>query len=160
MVTDQEAKQIEDFFNDDNQVKGNYISWGKVGDYVKGTLVEVREKDCRLPNHEGERQKEYEIKVEVGQFHNIDENKMPVEPSVVIERGQFYRFSGKASFKSALDDSMRKIKIGQIVGIRFSDEVPSKTKGYAKAKILKVYAGEMDPTYMGETSGDVEVPPM
>ena len=46
-----------------------------------------------------------------------------------------------------IDNQMRNIKIGQVVGFKFTDEKPSQKKGFNALKIIKVYAGEMDPEF-------------
>jgi uncharacterized protein (UPF0297 family) len=48
------------------------------------------------------------------------------------------------------------VKVGTIVGIRFVEVKPSKTKGYNPAKIIHAYVGGQDPSYMGE--GAVDLP--
>lgn len=134
-----------------NEVKSSFVKWGKVGDFVRGTLLNVREIDNKMPGKEGTKTKLYEFRVAEGKFHNMDENKQPVEPEVVLVKDDIWVVGGK----EGLDNQMRNIKLGQVFGMRFSEVKPAKTKGFNPAKVIKVYAGEMDPLYMGEKPGDV-----
>ena len=59
---------MSDIFNDKNEIKSTWVKWGKIGDFITGTLVDVREINSQLPGKEGERVKVYEIKAESGQI--------------------------------------------------------------------------------------------
>jgi hypothetical protein len=136
---------MSDFFSDENAVKSNFIKWGKVGDFCKGTLMSIREVANNLPGKEGEMSKLYELKIETAQYHDIDpDTRQAVEPQIVVNAGEIYNVGGKP----AIDQQMRNIKIGQIVGFKFTETKPSKTKGFAATKIVKVYQGEMDMAYL------------
>ena len=54
----------DDFFNEEHEVKTTFIKWGQIGDYIKGTLLSVREVFSTLPGHEHEKVKLYELKKE------------------------------------------------------------------------------------------------
>lgn len=134
------------------EVKANRVTFGKVGDFIKGTLVDVREIDDQYSKVPGAKAKIYEIMAEVGSFHAVDELKKVIETPVTIEAGAFYNVFGKAG----IDVGMRNIKKGQIVGLRFTEEKASKTPGFNPTKVIKVFAGPMDANYQGQTSADVQ----
>ena len=136
-----------------SEVKTSWVKWGKIGDFIKGTLVDIREINSMLPGKEGQRVKVYEILAQMGSFHQIDEEKKPIDPPVVINMGEYWTIGGKPG----IDSQMRNIKLGQIVGLRFTEVKPSKTKGFNALKVIKIYVGGMDPNYVGQNSADVEV---
>lgn len=147
------------FFNDNNVVKSSYIKWGKVGDWIKGTLHEKREVDSRL--NPGEKQWVYEIIAKGGVFHekrNVtapDGTEKVEYDQTLINEGQVWTVGGKKS----IDDKMRQISIGQVVGLMYRENRPSKSKGYADQKVITVHPGEMDPEYgLGRSDGDGGVP--
>ena len=144
----------KELFSDENEIKSSFVSWGAIGDWVKGTLVSVRERESRLPGKQGTRVKVYELKTKGGSFHQTDDKKNPIEPPKEPKEGEYWTVGGRPG----IDNSMRNIKIGQIVGFKFKEEIPAKTKGFSATKVIKVYAGEMDPDWQGETAADVEMP--
>ncbi len=131
------------------------VKFGKVGDWFKGTLVDdTRELQNKL-SPKKEMQKVYEFKMHGGSFHNIIE-KAPgrydaEEEATVIGKGEFYTYIAKEVVQS----QMRNAKIGQVIGMRFTEDRPPTTPGFNSTKIIKVYLGEIDPEYQGEASGDV-----
>lgn len=135
-----------------DDVKSNWVTWGKIGDWIKGTLVAIREVENRMQGREGEMQKVYEIQAEGGSFHDIDENKKVVETPTIINAGEFWQIGGKVG----IDAQLRNIKLGTIVGFRFADEIPNKVKSYNPAKQIKVRTGGADPNYNGQSSQDQE----
>ena|SRR3989344_5384616 len=145
--------KTKDPMGDLQEVRSSFIKWGAVGDWIKGTLVSVREVESRLPGKEGEMQKIYEIKAEAGVFHNIDESKKVATEPTLINTGEYWNIGGKP----AIDNSFRNIRVGQIVGLRFAEETPSKTKGFNPNKVIKVLAGSMDPNWTGEDSTMKEI---
>jgi hypothetical protein len=46
--------------------------------------------------------------------------------------------------KASIERQMANIKIGQKVGFKFVDEKPSKTKGFAPSKLIKVFTPKND----------------
>lgn len=144
-MTDQNMEGME-------EVKSARVTFGKVGDFIKGTLVDIREIDNQYGKIPGEKSKIYEILAEVGSFHTINELKEVATTPIVINKGEFYNVFGKAG----IDVGMRNIKKGQIVGLRFTEQKPSKTPGFNPTKVIKVFAGAMDPEYQGQTAADVE----
>lgn len=140
----------DELFKDENAVKSNWVKFGKIGDFIKGTLVDVREMKSTMPGKEGQLVKIYELLASIGSFHDIDEEKKPVETPIIIQGGEYWNIGGKVG----IDNQMRNIKTGQIVGFRFDSENPSKQKGFSPTKIIKVYAGAMDPNFDGASSLD------
>lgn len=135
----------KDMFSEDNEVKSSWIQWGKPGDHIIGTLVARYEKPNTL-SERNEMQTVYEIKVEKGSFHAL-ENKIPVETPTTMNPDEIWNIGGK----SGLDAQMRNVKIGQIVGIKFMEELPAKVKGHNNTKQLKVYTeGKMDEAWLKE----------
>lgn len=149
-----QTQQQDDIFNDSNAVRSNWIKWGKVGDWFKGTLTDKRQVKSTLPGKENEMVTIYEFLAHGGSFHPINEDKTIAEEAVVISDGEFWTIGGKVG----IDNQMRNVKIGQIVGLRYADTKPAKTKGFNPLKIIKVFAGAMNENYSGETSGDVRNP--
>lgn len=134
------------------EVKSQWIKWGKVGDWIRGTLTDVREMDSNLPGKTG-KVKVYEFLAHGGSFHDLDEKKNPVAKATVLEKGAIWIIGGKAG----IDTQMRNVKLGQIFGMRFAAEKPSKTKGFNPTKVIKVLIGGMDPDYQGQTGGDINL---
>ena len=129
------------------EIKSDVVSWGKVGDSIEGTLINVRERDVRDDEKGTIRKKIYEIRADAGSYHNTDDKKNPVEPPVTCEKGTDYLVWGG---KEAIDGAMKKVKMGQKVQITFADELEPKRKGYSGFKIIKVRSnGLMDEEWLG-----------
>ena len=132
--------KTKDWDNESNEVKSNWLKWNVYGDKVIGTLVEKRQVKSTMPGKEGELVWVYDLKCDGGSFHEADDNKKVIEEPVVINAGDFYSIGGKAG----IDAQMRNIKLGQKVGFKYIDETPSKTKGFAPTKNIRVYAPKND----------------
>lgn len=140
----------EDQFAGMEEAKLPYVKMGEVGDWFKGVLIA---NDREVPNQlsqKSEMQKVYEFKMIGGKFHNLDDEKKPIEPAIIIEAGSMWTFFGKP----AIATQMRLAKLGQIIGVRFTEKKPAKVKGHNPTHVVKVYLGEMDATYQGEQAGD------
>lgn len=136
------------------EVKSNSIQWGKVNDWIKGTLVDnTRSKPNKY--NPTEIQKIFEIKVHGGSFHRINEDKTVQEDPTVLEPGSYWN----VFLKPGLYQQMRHAKIGQVIGFRFKETTPSATKGNSPAKIIQPILGSMDPDYQGESSTTVDAGP-
>ena len=122
------------------------VSFGKIADWIKGTYTS--KKLVKNPNKEGNVYL-YEIKGALGQFHNVDGKKNPVDPAIEIRPGAFYIVWGG---KQAIDDLFFHSKFGDIIAIQFKEETASKTKGNAPFKVLRCLTFGRDPEYMGEDS--------
>lgn len=140
----------KDFFSEENEVQSSWIKWGKVGDYFIGTLTAKRTVEDQF--NAGKTQEVYDFKMKEGSFHNILEDKSVAKDATIVESGELYSVGGKAS----IDAQMRNVKIGQIVGMKFKESVPSKTKGYNPSKVIKIYtSGEMDDSVLEGVGGEV-----
>jgi hypothetical protein len=146
-------KKQPSLFDESNEVKSSFVGWGKVGDYFIGTLMGKREVENKLPGKPaGTMQMLYEFKMREGQFHKLDDKKNPVADATVIGEGELWTLGGKAG----IDAQMRNIKIGQVLGMKFLEEIPSKTKGFNPTKVVQVYtSGEMDSSVMAGVGGEV-----
>lgn len=136
---------MSDAFDGAQEIAPSQVSFGKKGDYIIGYFT--GSKDITTNNGDT---KLYELKGIQGEFHvsssTNDENGNKVvtiakEPTV-IAAGDYYSVWGG---KSAVDDLFKKVKIGQKVGVRFEDAIPSKKKGNSPFKVMKtVMWDEMD----------------
>lgn len=132
------------------EVASQAVTFGKPGDFIKGTFTGSKHVDTNLGPTVL-----YELKGDVGTYHNVDGKKNPIEPAVTVVKGVFYNvWRGKEG--SAIDDLFKKAKLGDVVAIQFKEEKESKTKGYAPFKVYKVMQFGKDPEYMGEDSSAVQ----
>ena len=131
---------MSNIFDEQNEVKSARISWGKVGDHIFGTLIGKRSvPDQYKP---GEEVPVYEFKAEGGSFHQIDK-KVVSDAATAINSGEVWAVFGRG----ALEQQMRRVKIGQKVGLKFTEE--RETKKGNDQKIIKVYTtGEMDQEWL------------
>lgn len=129
-----------DWDSPENEVPSNWVTWGVPGDKIFGTLISKRTMKSTFPGKEGEIVNIYEIKAEMGQYHKLDAKKNPVDPAIIINIGEFYNVGGK----TGIDVQMKNVKLGQTIGMKFIDETPSNTKGFAPAKSIKVFAPKND----------------
>jgi len=140
---------MSDPFAGMSEAKRPQIKFGKPGDWFKGVVVDnTREIENKL-SAKREMQTIYEFKALGGSFHNIVEKKVDDQPTEV-QVGEFYSYFAKGMTKSMLKNA----KIGQIIGIRFTEERKASQPGYNDTKIINVLLGEMDPTYQGESAAD------
>lgn len=148
----EEQKADENMFSEQNEIKSAWLKFNKIGDWFTGTLIGKRQIKNTFPGKEGEMVNVYEFKASGGQFHNLDSNKQILEVPVNIDPGQVWTLGGRA----VVDNQMRNVKLGQKVGLKFTETKPAKTKGFADVKIIKVYtSGAMDPDWMGEDATDM-----
>lgn len=131
------------------EAKSDTVSWGKVGDFIEGTLVRVDKKDVKDDVKGIVTKNVYEIKADGGSFHTTDDKKNPIEPPVICEAGDYFTVWGG---KTALDNGMTKTKIGQKVRILFAEESEPTKKGYSGFKLMKVFTGPMDESWLAEQS--------
>lgn len=143
-----EPTNKDDIFNEDNEVKSAWITWGKPGDHIKGTLVAKYERENSI-NGKTEMQTIYEVKAMSGEFHALKQdengNYVPVTEVTKLNAGDVWNIGGKA----AIDSQMRNVKIGQIIGMKFMESVPAKEKGRYPTKVVKVFtSGQMDEEFL------------
>lgn len=119
----------------ENEAQNNFVSWGKEGDYVLGTLISRKQVESTLPDRAGEMQDVYEVKVKECSYHILDDKKNVVDEPVVVDEGEIVSVGGRKT----IDSRMARIKIGQVFGLKFTEELPAKTKGYNPTKLVKVF---------------------
>ena len=128
------------------EVKSSVVSWGKVGDSVEGTLIDVVVREVRDDQKGLVRKNVYEIKADGGEYHEIDSQKNPVEPPIKCEPENSYLVWGG---KDIIDGGMKKIRIGQKVRIVFAEQGEPKKKGYSGFKMIKIFtSGVMDQEWL------------
>ena len=131
----------KDAFDESNEVQSNWVKFNvPLEDKIFGTLIAKRQVKSNLPGKEGELVWVYELKAEYGSFHELDDKKKVIETPVMVGNGDFYSIGGKPM----IDRQMQNIRIGQKIGLKFIEEIPSKTKGFAPQKVVKVYAPKND----------------
>ena len=140
---------MEEWEKGGTEVASQAVTFGKVGDFIKGTytgkkLVHANDKDTLL----------YELKGKVGFYHTVDGKKNPIEPAMDIVEGSYYNVWGG---KDVIDSLFAKSKLGDIVAVQFTEEVESKTKGHAPFKKYKTIQFGRDAEYMGEDSNSQEL---
>lgn len=124
------------------EVTTKMVGFNKPGDFIKGTYTGkkfIESKSVHL----------YELKGILGSYHVNDEMGKLIEEPNVVGAGEYYNVWGG---KTAIDDLFNKSKFGEIVAIKFHEELPSKTKGNNPFKVFKTLQFGVDPDYMGETS--------
>lgn len=119
----------------ENEAQNNFVSWSEVGDFIYGTLISMKEVPSTLPDKKGEMQKVYEVKIKEGIYHTLDEKKRVVEEPITLEEGDIISVGGRKT----IDSRMARVKVGQIFGLKFTEELPAKTKGYNPTKLIKVF---------------------
>jgi len=114
------AEETKPRWGDFEEVKaGEFVKWDKVGKEVKGIFLDVEERMNQLSDS---MQKVYTLQ---------------------LEDGTEIRVGGKSS----IDAGMKQIVKGQWVMIKYAEEIPSKVKGNNPFKLIKVYAGQVDPAF-------------
>lgn len=141
-----------------NEAKNNFVGFNEVGDYVLGTLIGKKKVASTLPDKKGEMQNVYEVKVKEAKYHLLD-NKKVVEEPVVLGEGDIVSVGGR----KIIDSRMERVKIGQVFGLKFKEELPAKTKGYNPTKLITVYTPknengeyEMDTEWIESQSQDTD----
>lgn len=140
----------EDWESGGKEVASQTVTFGKVGDFIKGTYCGVK-----IINTTNGDTPLYEIKAIVGNYHTVDDKKNPVDPAVLVEEGAYYNIWGSlkpTSGANAITSLFEKSKLGDIVAVKLESEPPSKTKGNAPFKKYKTMQFGPDANYMGEDS--------
>lgn len=129
------TKEKNSWDDESNEAQNNFVSWGKVDDFVFGTLIGIREVESTLPDKKGEKQLIYDVKVEECKYHQLDDKKNPIEPAEEPQAGEMVSVGGRKT----IDSRMARVKLGQKFGLKFTEEIPAKTKGYNATKLIKVF---------------------
>ena len=162
------AKPKQDWDSKENEIPSNWMKFNVSAaddaegcDKIFGTLIAKRQMKSTMPGKEGELVNIYEIRAtKETSFHILDEKKKVVDEAVSIDIGDVYSVGGT----KVIDNQMRNIKVGQQIGLKFIEEQASKTKGFAPAKIIKVFAPKnaegtgplMDEEFLKEQGGGLE----
>lgn len=147
----------KDWDSEENEAQNNFLKWGDVGDFVLGTLVSKKQVPSTLEDKKGELQWVYEIKVRKGEYHEMDKNKAPVGDAIVLNEGDIISVGGRSMY----DSRMARVKIGQIVGLKFTELLPAKSKSKSDTKMIKTYLPkgddgdfEMDAEFLQQREAD------
>lgn len=142
----------DEIFNDKNEVKVKYnnLKFGKIGDWFKGTLTDNTREIINQLSQKKEMQRIFEFKAHGGSVHDIVKKQVAASPTEIV-KGEFWSF---ITSKPAILSQLKTAKLGQVIGFKFAETKPNKQAGYDDTKIIKVYLGDMDPDYQGETSAD------
>lgn len=153
------TKNTKGWDDESNEAVNSFISWSEVGDYILGTLLSTKEVKSTLPGKENEMQKIYEVKVKDCSYHVLDDKKKLVEEPIIPDVGSIVSVGGRKT----IDSRMAHIKRGQVFGLKFCEELPSKTKGFNPTKLIKVYTPkdasgefEMDLDFIAQDGGNAE----
>lgn len=119
----------------ENESTNNFVGFNEIGDYVLGALLSAKQVPSTLPDKQGEMQWVYEIKVRECSYHLLDEKKRVIPDAVEPEEGEIVSVGGR----KVIDSRMARIKVGQIVGLKFVEELEAKTRGYNPTKLIKVF---------------------
>ena len=120
-----------------NEVQTNWMKFNVPGeDRIFGTLIAKNQIKSMIPGKEGELVNVYQIQAEEGLTHRLDDNKEVIDDPIEIGDGDIWSVGGTI----VIDRQMQNIRLGQIIGLKFIGKKASKTKGFAPAKIIKVYA--------------------
>lgn len=118
----------EDFFSEDNKAESNWFKFENVGDSILGTYLS---KTVQPGSNGYADQIVYEIKRQSdGKVFNV----------------------GLSVGKRYVHQRMRNYEFGDIIGFKFTKEVPSSRAGYAPAKSIEVFPkkAEKDPNYLSQ----------
>lgn len=130
----------------EQKVEYNTIKFGKVGDWFKGTLIGNTRQMANQLSDKKEMQTVFEFKLKEGSWHDIID-RVVTDDIVEVKAGETYSY---ISGKQAILQQMAAVPLGTIVGMKFTEELAPKTKGYNKSKIIKVYVFGADPEYTAE----------
>jgi len=127
---------MEDIFSDANALKPNWMGFNvKEEDKIVGTFIGKRQVKSTYPGKEGKLEWKYTIKADSGTSHDCDDFGAPIPTPIKINAGEIWNVG-----KDSIDEQMKFIPLGAKIGIKLVDIVPSQTKGWKPAKIVKVFA--------------------
>ncbi len=130
------ATKKKDEWGNAEEVQSNWVKFNvPEEDKIKAVFLDRRTMKSTIPGAEGKLVNIYELKGIDGSYHTLDDKKKVVDEPIIVEAGAFYSVGGTA----VIDRQMQNIRRGQVIGMKFIEEKPSKTKGFAPAKIVKVY---------------------
>lgn len=118
-MSDNKVTEQDDFFNDSNIPESNWFKFEKVGDRIKGEVLEIYETEDK-GNFPGQRV--FVLKKDDGEVINVG-----------LKRTSDY-----------LMTRTKNVKLGDIFGAEFKAEIPAKVKGNNPAKSIEVYVKHMN----------------
>jgi len=129
-------------FSDENKVKSNWWQKKQIGDSIEGTLISKRTVLNQLRNQD---QTVYELKV----------SSLVQEGKPVAAIGEFWNVGGTFG----IDQQMRNVKLGQIIGFKFTEERKPSKPGLNPTKVVQVYANPkvVDEQWIKEQAEQMEV---
>lgn len=136
--------------SDENEAKNSFVGFNEIGDYVLGALLSKKQVPSTLPDKKGELQWIYEVKVRECVYHVLDEKKRVIDEAIEPEKDSIVSVGGR----SMIDSRMARVKVGQVFGLKFTEELEAKTRGYNPTKLIKVYTPKGDD---GDYEMDAEV---
>ncbi len=141
----------------ENEAKNSFVGFNEIGDKILGTLLSAKQVDSTLEDKKGEKQWIYEIKVRECSYHVLDDKKRVIAEPVEPSEGEIVSVGGR----KMIDSRMARIKIGQVVGLKFTGELPPLKKGHYPTKLIKVFTPkgrdgefEMDEEVVAAHAGD------
>jgi len=114
-------------YDDNNKIQGSWMKWRRVNDCIAGTLIEKRE--GKSP--QGDDQMIYEIKLS-------DDDVIIDGEKQQVSKGDIMLLGGRPF----IDNQLKNVRVGQIIGLKFYEERDSKTKNFSPTKCIQVYAKE------------------
>lgn len=135
MATKTSASAKKSWDSDENEAKNNFVGFNEIGDYVFGALLNAKQVPSTLPDKKGELQWIYEVKVRECQYHVLDDKKKIIDEAVTPNEGDIVSVGGR----KMIDSRMARIRVGQVFGLKFVEELEAKTRGYNPTKLIKVY---------------------
>lgn len=128
-----------DFFSDENIPNSAWFKFDKVGQVVKGTLVEtyVKEAEGNFPA-----QTVYKLTNASAGMSTIVNEKV-TDPKLELVWN-----INVGSSKAFINDRLKSAKAGDIIGLAFIKEIPPKTKGFNPAKSIYPFNGGVDTAYL------------
>ena len=145
----------DDNYSDSDVLQSPWMKWGKIGDNIFGTLIGVFDKN-QVNRYSGKEEvvRVYEMKCAGGEYHQLDDKKLPIDPAIKINKDEIYSIGDHFTIHGV----MKNVKLGQKLKIAFTEEQPSKTKGNANKKVRVVYSkGVMDEEWLAEKEKEAEL---
>lgn len=134
-VSSKSSSKAPAWDDESNEAKNNFVGFNEIGDFILGALLSAKQVPSTLPDKKGELQWIYEFKVREASYHLLDEKKRVIDEAIEPEADEIVSVGGR----KMIDSRMARIKIGQIVGLKFVEELEAKTRGYNPTKLIKVF---------------------
>jgi hypothetical protein len=134
-------KKTNEWDSSENALESQFMKFNiPLEDKVFGTLISKRQIKSAIPGKESELVWIYELHADSGSYHTTDDKKKVIPEPIVINKGDVISIGGKPG----IDNQLRNVKLGQLIGFKFLEEKASKTKGFAAQKVIKVFSPKND----------------